>query len=113
MAIYELTKDIIREIKEARFAELGVSERGDLQRLLREQVEVFSPETLVIAEEFGDWEDSRRRIDLLGLDKEAKRCAYGHGHGQRVGRATRGRATRGRATRVVTAAPPQRPQGAR
>jgi hypothetical protein len=106
MAIYELTKDIIREIEEARFAELGVSERGDLQRLLREQVEVFSPETLVIAEEFGDWEDGRRRIDLPGLDKEAKRCAYGHG--QRVGRATRGRATR-----VVTAAPPQRPQGAR
>ena len=28
MAIYELTEDNIREIEEARFAELGVSERG-------------------------------------------------------------------------------------
>jgi hypothetical protein len=27
---------------------------------------------LVIAEEFGEWEDSKRRIDLLGLDKDAK-----------------------------------------
>ena len=25
----------------------------------------------MIAEEFGQWEDSRRRIDLLGLDKGA------------------------------------------
>ncbi len=71
MAIYELTKDCIREIEESKFAELGFSERGDLQRLLREQVDVISPDTLVIAEEFGDWQDSRRRIDLLGLDKEA------------------------------------------
>jgi hypothetical protein len=34
-------------------------------------VEVVSPDTLVIAEEFGDWEDTRRRIDLLGLDRDA------------------------------------------
>ena len=33
-------------------------------------VEVIAPDTLVIAEEFGEWEDSRRRIDLLGIDKE-------------------------------------------
>ena len=32
---------------------------------------MISPDTLVIAEEFGQWEDSRRRIDLLGLDKGA------------------------------------------
>lgn len=71
MAIYELTKGNIREIEQTKFAQVGVNERSDLQRLLREQVEVISPDTLVIAEEFGDWDDSRRRIDLLGLDKEA------------------------------------------
>jgi hypothetical protein len=58
MAIYELTKDGIRQIEESKFAELGFSERGDLQRLLRQQVDVISPDTLVIAEEFGDWQDS-------------------------------------------------------
>jgi hypothetical protein len=46
-----------------------------LQRLLRENIEVIAPETLiisdVISEEFGEWEDSRRHIDLLGLDKDA------------------------------------------
>ena len=71
MPIYELTNDTIREIEQTKFADAGINERSDLQRLLREQVEVISPDTLVIAEEFGEWEDSRRRIDLLGLDKEA------------------------------------------
>ena len=69
MAIYEITKDQIRTVTETSFGKAGVRERGDLQRLLREQIQIVSPETLVIGEEFGEWEDSRRRIDLLGLDK--------------------------------------------
>ena len=71
MAIYEITKDRIQTVAETKFSTAGVRERTDLQRLLREQIDIVSPETLVIGEEFGDWEDSRRRIDLLGLDKEA------------------------------------------
>ena len=43
-------------------------ERADLQRVLRDQIKVIVPGVLVIAEEFSDWEDSKRRIDLLGLD---------------------------------------------
>jgi hypothetical protein len=34
-------------------------------------IEVISPQTLIIAEEFGEWSRSQRRIDLLGIDKEA------------------------------------------
>jgi hypothetical protein len=71
MAIYEITKDQIRLVSETRFSTAGVRERTDLQRLLREQIQIVSPDTLVIAEEFGEWTDSRRRIDLLGLDKNA------------------------------------------
>jgi hypothetical protein len=71
VAIYELTSNSIREIEQTRFSQVGINERSDLQRVLREQIEIVSPDTLIIAEEFGEWEDSRRRIDLLGLDKEA------------------------------------------
>jgi len=71
MPTYELNSDRIVKIKETTFAQAGLDERKDLQRLLRNQIEVIAPDTLVIAEEFGEWEDSRRRIDLLGLDKEA------------------------------------------
>jgi hypothetical protein len=71
MAIYEVKPDGIRRITETTFGAAGVRERADLQRLLRTQIDVIAPDTLVIAEEFCDWEDSRRRIDLLGLDKQA------------------------------------------
>ena len=39
--------------------------------MLKSRPEVISPDTLIVAEEFADWEDSRRRIDLLGIDKTA------------------------------------------
>lgn len=71
MAIYEITSDRIRRISETSFGAAGVLEREDLQRLLRSQIEIICPETLVITEEFCEWEVSRRRIDLLGLDKDA------------------------------------------
>ena len=71
MTIYELTADRIRSLAETTFGDAGIQERADLQRLLKDQIDIISPDTLVIAEEFGEWADSRRRIDLLGIDKEA------------------------------------------
>lgn len=71
MAIYELNSDHIVKINETTFEEVGLHERKVLQKLLKNKIEVIAPDTLVISEEFGEWEDSRRRIDLLGLDKDA------------------------------------------
>ena len=71
MPIYQFGQNGITRLEETTFSLVGLHERRDLQRLLREHVEVIAPETLVISEEFGDWQDSRRRIDLLGIDKEA------------------------------------------
>jgi hypothetical protein len=71
MALFEITTHRIQEISQATFTELKLKERGDLQRLLRSQIEVLGDELYVIAEEFGDWAESRRRIDLLAIDKEA------------------------------------------
>ena len=71
MPIYEFAQSGIVALTPATFGSVNLQERRDLQRLLRENVEVISPETLVISEEFGEWEDSKRRIDLLGLDRDA------------------------------------------
>lgn len=71
MAFFEITPDRLRPVPGTTFAAAGVRERDHLQRLLRAQIEIVSEDTLVIAEEFRDWEDSNRRIDLLGLDKNA------------------------------------------
>ena len=71
MAIYQVTDNEIKTISRTTFSESGLKEREDLQRLLKHQIEIISPDTLVVAEEFGEWDESRRRIDLLGIDKQA------------------------------------------
>ena len=71
MPIYEFASEEIRPLPPTTFSREKLDERRDLQRLLRANIEVVSPDTLVIAEEFDDWEDSNRRIDLLGIDSDA------------------------------------------
>jgi Domain of unknown function (DUF4268) len=72
MAIFEIASDNIRKIDATTFSAAGIREL-DLQRLLRKQIDIISPNErlLVIDEEFGDWEDSKRRIDLLAVDTDA------------------------------------------
>lgn len=72
MPIYELASEEIRLLHKTTFGQMQLYERRDLQRLLRESISVIAPNTLVIAEEFGEWDESRRRIDLLGIDHDAK-----------------------------------------
>lgn len=68
MPIYKLSHTALSPLPSATFSTLGVREREDLQQVLKEQIQAVSPDTLIIAEEFSEWEDSRRRIDLLGID---------------------------------------------
>ena len=68
MAVYRLTRDAITELPKTSYAQNQFRERDDLQRLLRQNIQVVAPDVLVIAEEFGQWDDSKRRIDLLGID---------------------------------------------
>ncbi len=71
MPIYRIDNDKIEPIERTTFAQQGRQERSDLQTLLKAQIDMIAPDTLVVAEEFGEWEDSRRHIDLLGIDKGA------------------------------------------
>jgi RecB family endonuclease NucS len=71
MPLYEITQDSFRAIKQTAFSAINMRERDDLQRLLRAQIEVLSDELYVLSEEFGEWEGSQRRIDLLAIDREA------------------------------------------
>ncbi|WBQ11342.1 hypothetical protein L2D01_06040 [Hyphomonadaceae bacterium ML37] len=71
MPIYEFASEEIRPLTKTTFGHVQLKERRDLQRLLRANIAVVAPDTLVIAEEFGDWDESRRRIDLLGIDRNA------------------------------------------
>lgn len=72
MTIFEVTDTELRAIPQTSFAKEGLKERSDLQRLLQRSIEHISPDTMILAEEFGSWDASLRRIDLLGLDKECR-----------------------------------------
>ncbi len=54
MPLYAITSDSLRPISQASFSELKVKERGDLQRLLRTQIEVLGDDLYVLSEEFGN-----------------------------------------------------------
>ena len=71
MPLFEITPDNFRPLARASFTDFRVRERNDLQRLLRVQIEVLGDDLYVLTEEFGEWDDSRRRIDLLAIDPEA------------------------------------------
>ena len=75
MPIFELTNKEILPVAETTFNLAGLQERRDLQRLLRGHIEVIAPDTLLISEEFDEWEDAKRRIDLLAIDKDANLVA--------------------------------------
>ena len=69
MPIFELDKDSITPIPRTSFSKNHIREREDLQRLLREQIQIIDEDLMVLAEEYGDWEESHRGIDLLALDR--------------------------------------------
>ncbi len=70
MPIYHLSGRDLVELDSTTFEGEGLWERRDLQARLKSNIEMIAPDTLVVAEEFGEW-DSGRRIDLLGIDKDA------------------------------------------
>lgn len=69
MAIFELNPTAITQLRQTTFTAEELRERTDLQRLLRDHIDIVAPDTMVLTEKFGSWEDSRRRIDLLALDR--------------------------------------------
>jgi hypothetical protein len=71
MAIYKISNNDFVKLDETTFREVGMKERQDLQRILKDSIDVIAPDTLVIAEEFGEWTESQRRIDLLAIDRDA------------------------------------------
>ena len=71
MPIYRVSQNEPIKIAETSFSGEGMKER-DLQRMFKRNIDILVPDAMVLAEEYGDWEDSRRRIDLLCLDRDAR-----------------------------------------
>lgn len=69
MPLYRWNTDNLESVAPTKFEAAGLQE-ADLQNLLRDQPEVLEEGLFIVAEEFSNWRDSNRSIDLLALDKE-------------------------------------------
>lgn len=68
MAIFTFNNNNFEKIEQTQFSCEGILEREHIQDALKKQIEVIAPDILIISEEFSEWSDSKRRIDLLGID---------------------------------------------
>lgn len=71
MPLFILNNQELSTVPSTSFAAEKILERQDLQAALRDNIKIIAPDTLIISEEFSDWSESKRRIDLLGIDKDA------------------------------------------
>jgi hypothetical protein len=71
MPFFEFTDNELVPIGQRTLQDQSIWERRDLQKVLRKSLRELLPEVLILAEEFCDWDDSKRRIDLLGIDRDA------------------------------------------
>ena len=72
MALYRVAGESFQKVVETTFVQERLQERQDLQRLIRSDISVLGADLMVVTEEFGEWEDSNRRIDLLCIDQQAR-----------------------------------------
>ncbi|MHB9954807.1 hypothetical protein [Vibrio campbellii] len=71
MSLYNIANKNLTALTPTTFVAEGLQERQDLQEALKGCIDAVAPDCLVISEEFSDWEDSKRRIDLLAIDRSA------------------------------------------
>ena len=69
MAIFKFNNDSFEKVEQTQFSNEGILERQHLQNALKKQMEVIDSDILIITEEFSEWSESKRRIDLLGVDR--------------------------------------------
>ncbi len=71
MPIYKLDGQKIIELQQTTFSNERIDEARDLQKFIINSIETVEKNLFVLSSEFGDWEDSKRRIDILCIDKDA------------------------------------------
>ncbi|CAN7734719.1 hypothetical protein LJR029_004949 [Caballeronia sp. LjRoot29] len=74
MPLYEMTGQRLNAIPATTFTALHLLERDHIQKAVQTHIVAITPgiRTMVLAEEYGDFDGSSRRIDLLCLDAEAR-----------------------------------------
>ena len=70
MSLYRIDDKALEAVPATTFQEQGLQERRDLQQLIINQPSALGSDMFIITEEFENWSDSSRRIDLLAIDED-------------------------------------------
>lgn len=70
--LYDMTDGSLTKVAGTTFKDEKILERNHLQAAVRDHIGVLGGDLMVVAEEFGDFEDTHRRIDLLCIDKSSR-----------------------------------------
>jgi len=70
--MYQIDKseNRINRLEEKTFSDLGFKEREHLQEWISKDPECLGEDLLIIQKEFDGFQDTRERLDLLGMDKQ-------------------------------------------
>lgn len=71
MTLFKISDNQLTRVEPTTFKAERILERKNLQKMFRENIDAIVPNVMVLSEEYGNWEGSRRRIDLLCIDKTA------------------------------------------
>lgn len=71
MSLFRISSGMLSELEKTTFVAEKLREREDIQEGIKKNISAIAPDCIVISEEFSFWEESRRRIDLLAIDKAA------------------------------------------
>lgn len=70
--LYDMTDGALTMVSTTTFKAEQVLERTHLQAAIRDQISLLGEDLMVVAEEYGDFADTNRRIDLLCVDRSAR-----------------------------------------
>ncbi|MCU4608346.1 PDDEXK family nuclease [Acinetobacter ursingii] len=71
MTIYTFEENNLMQIEKTTFLDAEILERSHLLKAIKNNINVIASDCLVIAEEYSEWDSSKKRIDLLAIDKNA------------------------------------------
>jgi hypothetical protein len=69
MPIVEIRDNSMQTLAKTSYAQANIQERKNLQHYLKRNFRLIDENVMIIGEEFNEWDDSQRRIDLLAVDK--------------------------------------------
>lgn len=70
MPLYAIKNDELKPVATTTFSEQSILERQHLQTMLKRDPSPLGDELMVLCEEYSNWRDSQRRIDLLCLSRD-------------------------------------------